>query len=666
MQNKSTGLPENAYRPLKDGEKYIPYVPASFMGPEITIRSVTWGILLAAIFTASSAYLGLKIGQVFEAAIPIAIIAVGLGGLYARKNTILENVIIQSIGAASGMVVAGAIFTVPALYIIPNLTTSFWQIFIASLFGGFLGVVFIVPLRKYFVADQHGLLPFPEATAINEVLVTGEQGGNQAKTLIFASLVGGIYDFAIATFEMWSEVISTRVVPLGAVLAEKAKIVVKVNAGAAVMGLGYIIGIRYASIIVAGSFISWLVLIPTVWYFGSHIDMAILPGAIPISQMSVEQIFGNYIRHIGIGGIACAGIIGIIKNIKIIIQAFTLGFKQIFKSGDGQEKTERTDKDIPMSLVILVIALSSIALLLFFRISVVDTWYIAIVALLITLIISFLFTTVAARAIAIVGVNPVSGMTLMTLILSSIILVKLGLQGTSGMVSALIIGTVVCTALSSAGAFITDLKVGYWLGASPFQQERYKFIGILVSALFVGGVILLLENVYGFVATEAHPNPLAAPQGNAMAAILNILFATSEVPWGLYLAGIFMALTLELIGIAPLAFALGMYLPIELNTPILIGGIIAYFVEKSTKDKKLSKARKDKGTLIASGFIAGGALMGVVSAILAYFFNDKLHTGLGELEIGGWHIGMLFSIMMFTFLCIFTYLYAKSARAEKA
>lgn len=665
MQQATAGLAENAYRPLKAGEKYLPFTPASFTGPEISVRSVAWGLLLAAIFTASAAYLGLKIGQVFEAAIPIAIIAVGLSSFYARKNTILENVIIQSIGAASGMVVAGAIFTIPALYIIPGLSTNFWQIFLASLFGGFLGIVFLIPLRRYFVAEQHGLLPFPEATAINEVLVTGERGGEQAKTLVIAAIIGGIYDFVIATFQLWSEVVTTRIIPWGAALADRAKLVVKVNAGAAVMGLGYIIGLKYSSIIVAGSMVSWLVLIPAVWYLGSHLGVAVLPGEIPINQMTVEQIFSNYIRHIGIGGIACAGIIGIIKNIKIIVSAFSLGFKQIFRKSSAQQQPERTDKDIPMALVILVIVLTSIAILLFFRIWVVDRWYIVISALLITVIISFLFTTVAARATAIVGVNPVSGMTLMTLILSSVILVKLGLHGASGMVSALVIGTVVCTALSSAGSFITDLKVGYWLGSTPMNQERFKFLGILVASLFVGGVILLLENVYGFVKTPEHPNPMAAPQGNAMAAILQVLFATSAVPWGLYLAGIFMALTMELIGVAPLAFALGMYLPIELNTPLLIGGIIAHLVNKSSKDERLSKARHDKGTLIASGFIAGGALMGVVSAILAYFFGERLHTRLGELEIGGWHIGMIISAVMFTLLCLFLYYYSKAAKAEE-
>ncbi|MFZ5517854.1 MAG: OPT family oligopeptide transporter [Candidatus Zhuqueibacterota bacterium] len=664
MSGSKTGLPENAYRPLKAGEKYIPFVPVSFTGAEVSTRSVVWGLFLAAVFTASAAYLGLKIGQVFEAAIPIAIIAVGLSGLYRRKNTILENVIIQSIGAASGMVVAGAIFTIPALYIIPGLSTSFLQIFLASLFGGFLGIVFIIPLRRYFVAEQHGLLPFPEGTAINEVLVTGEQGGEQAKTLIFSAIIGGIYDFAIASFGLWNEIISTRVIPWGATLADKAKLVLKVNAGAAVTGLGYIIGLRYASIIVAGSFVSWLVLIPAVWYFGSHLGVAVLPADIPFNTMTVEQIFTNYVRHIGIGGIACAGIIGIIKNLKIIVQAFSLGFKQIFKAGSDIEKPERTDKDIPMSLVILVIALTTIAILLFFRFWVVESWYITLLAVIITVIISFLFTTVAARATAIVGVNPVSGMTLMTLILSSIILVKAGLHGTAGMISSLIIGTVVCTALSSAGAFITDLKVGYWLGSTPFNQERFKFLGILVASLFVGGVILLLENVYGFVKTPEHPAPLAAPQGNAMAAILNVLFATDAVPWGLYLAGVFMALVMELIGIAPLAFALGMYLPIELNTPLLIGGIIAHLVDKSSKNEEVSKARRDKGTLIASGFIAGGALMGVISAVLAYFFADKLNTGLAEIELGGWHIGMVISIVMFTFLCIFMYRYSKSAKTD--
>lgn len=649
-------LPKNAYKVLEPGETYTPYVPADRSIPEITARSVTVGVIMAVLFTAAAAYLGLKIGQVFEAAIPIAILAVGLAGMFARKSTILENVIIQSIGSASGVVVAGMIFTLPAIFIL-DLELRFYQTFLAALLGGFLGILFIIPLRRYFVREQHGLLPFPEGTAITEVIVTGESGGDQAKVLIKAALIGGIYDFCIATFGLWREVISTRVIPPLAVAAERAKLLVKVNAGAAVMGLGYIIGLRYATIIAAGSFLSWLVLIPAVFHFGRHIGVPISPGEIPIADMTPEQIFSNYIRHIGIGGIAIAGIIGIIKNIRIIVSSFSVGLREMF-SGRGKpaEESERTDTDMKMSTVVTLLIASLLAVLVFFGFGVVDSWRIAVIALLVVAVISFLFTTVAARAIAIVGVNPVSGMTLMTLILSSVILVKAGLSGPAGMVSALIIGGVVCTALSTAGAFISDLKVGYWLGSTPRRQQQYKFLGILVAAASVTGVIMLLHKVYGFTG----PGALAAPQANAMAAVIKTLMADSDAPWGLYIAGGFMALILEFLKISPLAFALGMYLPIELNTPILVGGIISHLVIRSSTDEEVSTRRKERGTLIASGFIAGGALMGVVSALIALpGWDEALHTGIGETALGE-----VLSVILFAGLCLYVYFDSKRGASE--
>jgi len=653
-QSKGTGkLPANAYTVLESGEKYIPYVPTGDAIPEITTRSVTLGLLMAVLFTAAAAYLGLKIGQVFEAAIPISILAVGFGGLFARRSTILENVIIQSIGSASGVVVAGMIFTLPAIFIL-DLELKYYQTFVAAMLGGFLGILFIVPLRRYFVREQHGHLPFPEGTAITEVLVTGEAGGEQARVLIKAAVIAGLYDFCIATFGLWREVISTRVLPPLAVVADKAKLVVKVNAGAAVMGLGYIIGLRYATIIAAGSFLSWLVLIPAVFYFGKHIGVPLAPGEVPIADMTPELIFTNYVRHIGIGGIAVAGIIGIIKNIKIIVSSFSVGIKQMFAGkGHVEEKTERTDTDMPMSSVVFLLAVSLLAVLLFFGFGVVDSWSMALISLAVVTIISFLFTTVAARAIAIVGVNPVSGMTLMTLILSSVILVKAGLSGPAGMVAALIIGGVVCTALSTAGAFISDLKVGYWLGSTPKKQEQYKFLGILVAAASVTGVILLLNKVYGFTGEGA----LAAPQANAMAAVIKTLMSDASAPWGLYIAGGFMAIILEFLKISPLAFALGMYLPIQLNTPILIGGIVSHFVIKSSSDPVVSTKRKERGTLIASGFIAGGALMGVMSALIALpGWDEVLHTGLSET----W-FGEALSVVLFTGLCLYVYWDSKRA-----
>ncbi len=655
MEEERKGkLPENAYTPLKEGEKYVPYVPAEKIIPEVTSRSVFWGLFMSLLFTSAAAYLGLKIGQVFEAAIPIAILAVGIGAIYSRKSTISENVIIQSIGAASGVVVAGTIFTLPALYIL-NLKPSFLQIFISSFLGGCLGVLFLIPLRRYFCKEQHGLLPFPEATATTEILVTGDaKGGNQAKTLLFSALIGGIYDFLVTGFDAWKEVISTKMFSFGNNIYEKIKLVGKLNTLSAVLGLGYIVGLRYSAIICAGSFVSWFLLIPTIGFFSRGMEIVIPPGKLPLSQMDAEGIFSSYVRHIGIGGIACAGILGIIKNIKIIYSAFSLGFKEIFSGKKLSDANERTDRDLKMSSILLLIVGTLIVIYFFFSLSLKVTLGFAFAALLIATIIAFLFTTVAARAIAIVGTNPVSGMTLMTLIIASFLFVQMGLKGEEGMMVTLLIGTIVCTALAVAGGFITDLKIGYWLGTTPRNQERFKFAGIFAASLAIGFVMLLLNNTYGFVKTEANPNPLPAPQANAMAAVLQAMFSPeSQAPWVLYLAGVLLALTMEMIKVPPLAFALGMYLPLELNTPLLIGGLISHLVLKSTKDEKISKERFDKGLLISSGFIAGGALMGVLASGVQAIFKGKQRFQFGETIYAEW-----LGLALFIGISLFLYLYS--------
>lgn len=637
------GLPSNAYMELKPGEEYVPVMPPHVKVPEVSFYSVLTGLIMAVIFSAAAAYLGLKIGQVFEAAIPIAIIAVGLSAATKRKNALGENVIIQSIGSTSGAVVAGAIFTIPALYIL-NLNAEFYKIFLASLFGGVLGILFLIPFRKYFVKDMHGKYPFPEATATTEVLVAGEKGGNQAVVLIVSGIIGGLYDFIVASFGWWNEVFTTRVFPIGEKLASKAKIVFKLDVGAAVMGLGYIIGLRYAAIICAGSFVSWYVLIPIVAYIGQSLTAPLGANvSLLIKDMSAEQIFSNYVRHIGIGGIAMAGIIGIIRSSKIIASAFSLAVKEIMGAKEIVEDKLRTHRDITMKIIAVAIVLTALSIFIFFFLGVVNTLFYALIGLLIVLIISFLFTTVAATAIAIVGTNPVSGMTLMTLILSSIILVSIGLSGTAGMVAALLIGGVVCTALSMSGSFITDLKIGYWLGSSPYKQESWKFLGTLVSAATVGYVILLLNSIYGFTG----PDALVAPQANAMAAVIKPLMANQPAPWILYVAGGLMALILTMIGVPALAFALGMYIPLELNTPLLVGGLIAYFVSTRSKNEKLNKARGERGTLIASGFIAGGALMGVVSAFLRKF-NVNLAISSDWTDS---HSAELVALIAFAILC---------------
>ena len=661
-EEKVSGLPENAYRELKEGEEYKPILSPDKQYREVTPWSVFWGLVMAVLFSAAAAFLGLKVGQVFEAAIPIAIIAVGLSSGFKRKNALGENVIIQSIGANSGVIVAGAIFTLPALYILqdkyPEITINFFEVFMSSLLGGILGILLLIPFRKYFVSTMHGKYPFPEATATTQVLVSGEKGGNQAKPLIYAGLVGGLYDFIIATFGWWSETVSTRIVGVGEMLADKAKVVFKVNTGAAVLGLGYIIGLKYSAIICAGSFLVWLVIIPLMSaIFGSEV-LTFGNDAITqtVGSMSAEEIFTTYARHIGIGGIATAGVIGIINSWGIIKGAVGLAAKELKgKTGIVQTEEIRTQKDLSMKVIAIGIFATLIVTYLFFHFGVLDNWYYALIGLLIVGIIAFLFTTVAANAIAIVGTNPVSGMTLMTLILASIILVAVGLKGTAGMVSALIIGGVVCTALSMAGGFITDLKIGYWIGSTPAKQESWKFLGTLVSAATVGGVILILNQTYGFTSGQ-----LAAPQANAMAAVIEPLMSGSGAPWALYAIGAVLAIILNFCKIPALAFALGMFIPLELNTPLLIGGAISWYVGNRSKDQALNSVRLEKGTLLASGFIAGGALMGVVSAAMRFAGINLVDIKWMESNSAG-----VLAIVMYILLIAYLAISSLKAKEEK-
>jgi len=662
METSRRSLPENAYRKLKPGEEYTPLVGAGEQVPEMTARSLILGLVMAAVFSAAAAFLGLKVGQVFEAAIPIAILAVGIGLMFRRRSTILENVIVQSIGAASGLVVAGSIFVLPALFIL-GLDVNLVKLFLVALFGGVLGILFLVPLRRYFVKDMHGEFPFPEAT------------GKQARVLALAAAIGGIFDFLIIHFEGWAEIFTTRSIPLLSGLADKAKVVFRLDVLSSIMGLGFIIGLRYSAIICAGSFLSWFVLVPLVGHFGAHLGMQVPPvtdGTL-IGTMSAEEIFRNYVRLIGIGGIAAAGIVGILRSWRIIVKAFTLGLKELFGGGAKDlEAGDRTDRDQPMRVVLSGIVFVALATWLFFRFGVVNTeagpTRLSLVALAVVVVISFLFTTVAARAIAIVGTNPVSGMTLMTLILSSVLLVQAGLSGPSGMLAALLIGGVVCTSLSMAGGLITDLKVGYWLGATPAKQELSKFLGTVVAALTVGSVILLLNQTYGFVPSAEHSvtEVLAAPQANAMAAVIKTLMSNEPVPWMLYGVGVLLALTMQMIGVPALAFALGMYIPLELNTPLVVGGLIAYWVHKSAKeDEKLATARVNRGTLVASGFIAGGAIMGVIAALLRYLGQEyQIPTGVGFFHNAEGHGAEILALVLYAALGVYMFWEARRARVE--
>ena len=618
MDKKEVALPDNAFRPLNEGEEYEPLMKPTVQYREVTPWSIVWGLLMAVIFSAATAYLGLKVGQVFEAAIPITIIAVGVSGATHRKDPLGENVIIQSIGACSGMIVAGAIFTLPALYILqhkyPELTVNFLQVFLSSLLGGILGILFLIPFRKYFVKDMHGKYPFPEATASTQVLISGERSGSQAKPLLVAGIVGGLFDFAVAAFGAWNENFTSRCCELGTTIADKAKLVFSINTSAALLGMGYIVGLKYAAIICAGSVAVWWIIVPAISLIFP--DMTIVEAtpdaaAFTAANASPEQLFG-YAKSIGIGGIAMAGIIGVIKSWGVIKSAFTLVGK-IFKGNSEAEDAPRTQRDLSMKIIAIGSLLTIIVTALFFYFDVMGgNLLFTIVGILIVAIIAFLFTTVAANAIAIVGSNPVSGMTLMTLILSSIIMVVVGLKGTGGMVAALIMGGVVCTALSSAGAFITDLKIGYWLGATPKKQETFKFLGILVSAATVGGVIMILNKAYGF--TPDNSDVMAAPQARAMAAVIEPLMSGQGAPWLLYGIGAVISIVLTVCGVSALAFALGMFIPLQLNLPLIVGGLVNWYVNSRSSDVSLNQRRNEKGTLLASGFIAGGALMGVVSA----------------------------------------------------
>ena len=643
-KREGAGIPENAFRELKPGENYVPVMRPDRVYPEVTPYSVSVGLLMAVIFSAAAAYLGLKVGQVFEAAIPIAIIAVGLSGALGKRNALGQNVIIQSIGASSGVVVAGAIFTLPALYILQAtygeaITVSFLEIFLSSLLGGVLGILFFIPFRKYFCSDMHGKFPFPEATETTQVLISGEKAGNQAKPLIVAGLVGGIYDFLLSTFGWWSETLTTKATAWGAEIAQHAKMVFKINTGAAVLGLGYIVGLKYSFIIFAGSAFIWYVIVPLI-------------GTLTPNFLSPEEIFSEQARYIGIGGIAMSGIIGIIKSWGIIRSAVGLAGREFKGKGGSVQQVVRTQRDISMKVLTFSLIAALVITFIFFYFGVIHNLLQTVVAFVVVTVIAFLFTTVAANAIAIVGTNPVSGMTLMTLIIASAVFVAVGMKGAAGIVASMVIGGVVCTALSMAGGMVTDMKIGYWLGSTPKKQQTWKLVGTLVSAATVGGVIMILAKVYGFTGENA----LVAPQANAMAAVIEPLMMGGNTPWMLYGVGAVLAVLLNWLGVPALAFSLGMFIPMELNAPLLVGGLISWFVSNRSKDQQLNNARHERGTLLASGFIAGGALMGVVSAGMRFGGFEYSHTlSAGTLQLAG----------IVAYVLLIAYLIWDSMRAKK-
>jgi putative OPT family oligopeptide transporter len=624
-------LPENAFRELKPGESYEPVVPARVAAPEVTVRSIVQGFFWAVIFSAAATYIALKLGQGIESAIPISILAVGFSVFAARfmksrASTLLENVNVLAIGATSGIVAGGSVFTMPAIYILGlESRSSFFQIFIVPFLGALLGIFFLAPFRRYFVRDLHGKLPYPEARATTEILMAGKRGGHSAIVLSYSAITAALFDFIGPTMHAWAENFSTGAIQAMHGFTSKYKAIFTMNTSAAVLGLGYIMGIRYASIILAGSFVSFFVLTPLFAYLGHYVPGAISASAPPLAQMPAEDIFFQYVRPIGIGGIFAAGIISILKMSPVIAQATKQAMGEIVRlvqKKTGGDAVERTDRALPMSAVLLGIAITAIVVCFYFRFSVLSgtggATKIALTSVLLTLVIAFLFAAVSAWAIAMISITPISGMTMTTLIITAVILSGFGLTGASGMLQVLLIGGVVCTALSMSGSLVTQYKIGYWLGATPRRIEISNMVGAIAASLATTTVILLMSKVYGFSPGPAHPNALPAPQPNAMAAVLRGVMGAEGTPWFYYALGGVFAVVMSMCGISALAFALGMYLPMQLNSPLVLGAAVAWFLQHSSKNEALNKARHEKGTLIASGFIAGGALVGVLTALLKF------------------------------------------------
>jgi len=649
-------LPENAYKPLPDGELYLPIVPPSRQMPEITARSLFWGVLFCVIFSVASAYSALKVGQGMEAAIPISILAIGLARLYQRRSTLLENVIITGMGGASAAVVSGAVFTVPALYAL-HLDPHPVQTIFICLAGGCLGILFLIPLRRYFVRQMHGKLPFPEATAITEVLVTGEKGGSQAKLLLQATIIAAIYDFFVTTFHVWKEYLNFQFLPVMRSLADRGRMVFNFDAVGFILGLGYVMGLRVALIFCAGGVMVNFVLVPMIWFVGSHMgDVAVYPAAIPISHMTAADIYRNYVRFIGVGAIASAGLVGILKSLRVVAASFGIALRA-FRHGEAA-RVDRTDRDIPILSILLGVVLGALAVAAFFGQLHASSTVVGL-GLALTLLFAFFFTTVAANAIAATANNPASGMTLLTVIVSAVVLLKFGLSGTAGMFFVMALAGMVCVALCASGQFITDLKAGYWVGSTPAAQEKVKFIAVVASAITAGFTIILLAKAFQF--GEAVPGDprqvLVAPQASALKAVVSGFMSGQPAPYILFGLGAMVTVVLEMLGLSSMVFALGIYLPLQLTTPILAGGFLSHLVNKRSEKTGGEQGRtiRERGIIIAGGLMAGGALGGVIGAalrVLPHFREEWIQTPFYDNAL----VSQTLSALGFIALCIYTYL----------
>jgi putative OPT family oligopeptide transporter len=551
-------------------------------------------------------------------------------------------------------VVAGAIFTLPALYIL-NLDPHPVQTIFICLAGGCLGVLFLIPLRRYFVREMHGVLPYPEATAITEVLVTGEKGGSQAKLLLQATGIAGVYDLFVTTFQVWKEYVDFQFVPVMHSLADRTRMVFRFDAIGFILGLGYVMGLRSSMLLCAGGVLSNFVLVPMIWFIGGHIGTVVYPAVIPISKMAAVDIYRNYVRFIGVGAIASAGIFGIIRSLRVVAGSFGIALRT-FRHGEAAQQ-ERTDRDVPMISILLGVVIGAIAVAAFLG-HLPVSWTAVAVGLVLTLLFSFFFTSVAANAIATTARNPVSGMTMLTVIISSVVLLRFGISGTAGMFFVMAIAGIVCTALSVSGQTITDLKAGYWLGSTPAAQEKVKFVGVIVSATAVGLTIVMLAHTFQFgeaLMGDARP-VLASPQASIMKALVQGFLSHQPVAYVLFGVGAMVAVIMEMLGQPSLIFALGMYLPLELNTPALVGGFLSHYLNK--RSEKTGGARgkriRERGVIIASGLMAGGALGGVLGAAMRLFpgyREDLVKTPFYSYD----PVSQSISALMFIALCVYVW-----------
>jgi putative OPT family oligopeptide transporter len=664
---ETKALPENAYQPLQPGESYTPIIQAPMRAPELTARAILWGIFFCVVFTVASAYSTLKVGQGMEAAIPISILAIGLARIYKRRSSLLENVIITGIGGASAAVVAGAVFTLPALYILHLSPNPFQTVFIC-LAGGCLGVLFVIPLRRFFVREMHGQFPFPEATAITEVLVTGERGGSQARVLLQATCIAALYDFFVTTFHVWREYLNLQFIPLMRTLADRGRMVFNFDAIGFILGLGYVMGLRSAMVFCAGGILANFVLVPLVWFLGNHVNVPVYPGLTPVSAMSAAQIYASYVRYIGVGAIATAGIFGVIKSLRVIAGSFSIALRA-FQPRSAHTETaaepDRTDRDISMPAILLGIILSALAVAIFFsRLQV--SWTVLFMGLALTLLFAFFFASVAANAIATTANNPASGMTMLTVIISSVVLLHFGLSGTTGMFFIMAIAGMVCTALCVSGQFMTDLKTGYWLGNTPAAQEKAKFLGIIAAAAAAGLTIVLLAHTFQFgesAVGDTRPI-LAAPQASIMKALVVGFMSHQPVTYLLFGVGALITVVLEMLGKSSMVFALGIYLPLSLTTPILTGGILSHFVHRRAEKTggETGRGIRERGVILASGLMAGGALGGVLGAALRLFpkfHEDLIQTPFYSID----PVSQSVSALLFIGLCV--YVWRGSIKTEK-